>query len=54
MELINRNNHAIYHVSTVEDDGGFYIYAQPNNHNVSSFYMHYHSLEEFCEDWDDI
>lgn len=54
MDLMNRNNHAIFHVTTVEDDNGFCIYAQPRNHNISSFCMHYRSLEEFNEEWDDI
>lgn len=54
MELRNRSNGGIYEVSTETDGGGFMIYAKARNITLDSFCMHYRSLEEFNNDWEDV
>lgn len=54
MQLRNRNNGGIYDVRTEMDDGKFVIYAKSQSLNLDSFCMHYHSLAEFNDEWEDV
>lgn len=57
MELRNRQNKCIYIVSTVDDENeGFYIFAEvfKGITKDKTFFMHYRSLAEFCDDWEDV
>lgn len=53
MELRNKEDGEIYHVETQDDDGRFRVFAVrfPDNY---SFVMHYRSIEEFLNDWEDL
>lgn len=55
MRLRNKNNGRIYKVRTETDNfGGFMIYAVDSNFNDNqNFVMHYRTLEEFCNEWED-
>lgn len=57
MDLRYKENHLIYHVSTVDDEvDGFYIFAEVIEGHTKdvTFFMHYRSLAEFCNDWEDV
>lgn len=57
MELYNKQDGQRYAVSTEEDGrGGFMIVARPTNPrkpDIHTFCMHYRSVAEFCEEWED-
>lgn len=57
MRLRNKTDDLCYIVTTEDDGyGGFMIKATPiatDLPGVSSFCMHYRSLVEFCEEWED-
>lgn len=46
----------IYLVTTLESEGDFFIIADPIDHLPSQerFTMHYHSMADFVDDWEDI
>lgn len=54
MELRNRSDGDIYIVSTETDDGGFMILARSIDNKHPAFFMHYRTLNEFTEDWEDV
>lgn len=57
MILLNRRDRTEYLVSTEDDgQGGFMIMATPlaPEPDAHRFVMHYDTLRELCEDWEDI
>ncbi len=59
MRLVNKKDRAIYDVSTADDGhGGFMIFAEvvywDNSRLSHDHYMHYRTLAEFNNDWEDI
>lgn len=58
MRLRNKTDNAIYNVSTETDNfKGFMIFAEAEtlagHVGGDDFVMHYRSLEEFTEEWED-
>ena len=53
MLLRNRNDNYEYRVKSEDYEGGIRIFAIATQEGASNFVMHYHTLEEFNEDWDD-
>lgn len=55
MKLRNRRNGLIYYVQTEDDShGGFCIFARSiPDRKRDSFVMHYRTLAEFNEEWED-
>lgn len=55
MKLRNKKDHAIYNVRT-EADGrdGFFIFAFNESADNVDFCMHYLTLKEFTDEWEDI
>lgn len=55
MRLRNKTDNAIYNVSTETDNfKGFMIFAEAElSEENDDFVMHYRSLEEFNEEWED-
>lgn len=54
MRLKNKTDNAIYNVSTETDNfSGFMIMARALSEENDDFVMHYRSLEEFTEEWED-
>lgn len=54
MKLKNKTNGEVYLVSTETDGRTFMIFAKPFNHDLAVYCMHYRTLAEFCEEWEDV
>lgn len=55
MQLRYRSNDKEYIVATEDgQDAGFRIWASPLDPDEDDFVMHYNSIAEFCDDWEDI
>lgn len=55
MELRNKDDGVIYHVRTEDDHHeGFMIFATTTSSLGEDFCMHYRSLKEFNEEWEDL
>ena len=54
MLLRNRNDKCEYRVKSEEYDGGIRIFAIATQTGARDFVMHYHTLEELNDDWEDV
>lgn len=57
MELKNKKDGKLYHVRTEDDQhGGFMVFASEIGTSFfdRDFCMHYRTLAELCEEWEDI
>lgn len=56
MELRNKKDGNVYDVNTEADLESFYILARAHDQRIknANFFMHYRSLQEFTDDWEDI
>lgn len=53
MLLVHRETRLTYKVVSEEYDGGICIYATPAGDVGHSFVMHYETLEELNDEWED-
>lgn len=54
MILKNRSNSQEYRVRSEAYEGGIRIFAVATQEGAKDFVMHYHTLEELNEDWEDV
>ena len=50
----NRDNNLNYHIRSENDGDLFCIYAVCLEDDSKNFVMHYRSIADFYEDWDDL
>ncbi len=53
MLLRNRSTNCEYRVRSEEYEGGIRIFAIATQVGASNIVMHYHTLEELLDDWED-
>lgn len=53
MLLRNKQNGQNYRVRSENYEGGIYIFAAAEQTGAKDFVMHYHTLEELNNDWED-
>lgn len=55
MQLKNKKDGRVYHVRTEEDgSSGFMIFALSGDMDTTDFCMHYCSLKDFNDEWEEI
>lgn len=54
MKLRNKENKLEYRIKSEDYEGGIRIFAIAEQTGAKDFVMHYHTLEELNDDWEDV